>query len=168
MLDVDLYTEKMSLTKKERIMAERAKSRGYEFSESQNGMPFVFRVSPVITSGVDVSVFFMLAQRIIAKIMEKEFRCDLNGVVVFPRILDPKVKKADELSSFRRRDKAFYVGLGIDFGQWVNGSTTEKMGLALHNIVDSVRLIPICNLPQSSRDTLIDIIFEAFRAAGND
>lgn len=151
----------MSLTNKEKIVVERLAARGYKINDSQSEAPFTFAISPVISAGVDVSIFMPLSRAIISAIKDKEYKCELNGVVVFPRIVDPAVKKPEKLCSYKRRDNAYYVGIEIDFHQWAVASQSEKLNIALSNMRESIFLIPERHMSSLARDRLIQMILAA-------
>ncbi len=129
----------MALAKYEKTLLDRLIARGYPIDRSQEGAPFTFTISPVTTVGVDVSVLINLGRAIIAEIKDQGFRCELSGLVVFPRICDPNITKAEPLLSFKRKDNAYYVGLGIDFEAWSQGSSSDRLSLALSNLRQSPR-----------------------------
>lgn len=148
----------MNLTKQEKILFARLEARGYRLDKSQEGIPFTFSISPVISAGVDVSIFAVLSCEVISELKHRNYECALSGVVIFPRILDPKIKKSEKLCLFKRKDNAFYVGLEIDFGEWTQGTQQERVNLALVNLQDSISQIPDRHISAIHREQLIEVI----------
>lgn len=148
----------MNLTKREQALLERLEARGYQLDKSQEGMPFTFSISPVISVGVDASIFANLSRGLIFELKQRGYKCALGGIVVFPRILDPKVKKAKTLSIHKRKDNVYFVGFEIEFDTWMKSTRLAQINLALLNLQESIAEIPERHISSEHRKQLIEII----------
>jgi len=117
--------------------------------------------------GVDTSVFNDLTKGVRGGIERADFRSNLNGIIIFPRILNPEIKEAKSLSVFKRSDAAYYVGRPIRYEQWQSANARERLALANENVLDSVSAIPVRHLPESDRKLLLSIVRGVITASGS-
>jgi hypothetical protein len=113
---------------------------------------------PVVTLGVDTTDVRRIFQIFQAKFKDFDSQSSLSAIIFFPRILNPAIKKATKLQSFRRKDRAYYIGIEIDYRNWMMASPNGQRDMVIDNIIHSIASIPAKHLEESTRKTLEDAI----------
>jgi hypothetical protein len=93
---------------REEVLLDRLRSKGLESDPQQKGAPFTFVVSPTICTGIDSTDVRRLAlafkREVFNRIRAEKLETTLAGVVIFPRILDPKLARGADKLTYKRKD----------------------------------------------------------------
>lgn len=149
---------------REAILLERLRKAGIKPATDQDGAPFMFLISPMVTNGVDI-------RRITLKFMDETFRriqlmsfeSPLSGIVFLPRVLDPEMIRSKDFVSYKRSDKSVHVGVNIPFDEWTKGSASERVDMFADNLVESIRRISHKHLFPNDRQKLLAVLQEVRR-----
>jgi hypothetical protein len=82
----------------------------------------------------------------------------VTGIVIFPRIMDETIAKFPDGYTFKRGEKAIFVGRNIDFFVWNKASPDERVGLFASALKDALDLVPRKYLPEENRIVIRSII----------
>ncbi len=153
----------MSKNKHERNLLTRFRKAGLKSNEKQVDAPFSFVISPTTTPGVDANESGSMAREfgngIVENIALLTMQSPITGIVVFPRILDKNIAKIPDHLTHKRKEKAVFVGVNIDFDEWIVSSVARRIDILAETIVEALRRIAARHLlyPED-RDRLVHTV----------
>ena len=123
---------------------------------------FNFTVSPLVTFGVDVSLFLAVAERLKMLIRGSSFACELADIVAIPVIRAGDVPSMDKVS-FRRSENACFVKKSIDYGAWAAAKPKARKSIVEKFLLDAIRVVPAKHLSGVAREQLAKLVDSAVR-----
>lgn len=128
-------------------------------SLSQVEAEFKFLISPSTTSDVDARLMALAIKNyIFREIKQMKFDSPISGIVIFPIIYNPKIRVREDFTSYKWKEKSFFVGLPINFEKWVNASLPVKFNLLTDNLIHSLEKIPKKHLFEADKFKFISLI----------
>ena len=129
------------------------------FSDSNlhlSEVEFAFVISPRTTVGVDIKIFVAIMTAVRGLVKKLEFKCEIVGIVLFPIIMEDRLRRPDFIT--RKRDGSYFVGKGISYDDWNCANPKKKLKLASENCIKSINEIPEKYLSISSKEKIISMI----------
>jgi hypothetical protein len=150
----------MSKKNREEIMLERLKRAGLEVPSDQFDARFRFVISPVVTPGIsDVSALAIGYQDAVAELIRKlSLISPISGIVFFPRVMDPHTGQFPDLLSYKRKERAIFVGVNVQYATWMEISLNARIDLFAENLVESIHRISEKYLYREDKNNLLRAI----------
>jgi hypothetical protein len=123
---------------------------------------FNFTVSPLVTIGVDVSLFLAVAERLKTLIRGSRFTCELADIVAIPVISADDVPNLNKVN-FRRAENACFVKKSIDYGAWEAARGKARKSIVEEFLLDAIQAVPAKHLSEASREELAQLVDVAVR-----
>ena len=150
-------------TEFEKVLLDRFRKAGLKPNQLPLDAPFSFVVSPTTTPGIDTKESGSLAREfgngIVEKIGEWTMQSPITGIVVFPKILDASIAKMPDHLTYKRKEKAVFVGVNIAFDLWVASPIAKKIEILAETIVDALGRIAPRQLHPEDRDRLVQAAY---------
>jgi hypothetical protein len=126
----------------------------------QADAPFRFMVRPFPTVGTSsLHLANWYEDIVFATIQQTNLTSPISGVVIFPKIFDPKIADPpNDHLTYKKRERAVFVGLNINHAAWERASSSEQLDLLGNNLKRSIQRIPEAYLSRSDAETLQLII----------
>jgi hypothetical protein len=154
----------MALTKREQVLIERFKRSGRAVDQKKLDAPFSILVRPLSAAGLDTGKFALWFENEMSnEFVSSDLKFPIKRIMISPHVLDETMAKrpADRVT-FKRRENAVFVGLGIDYSRWRHASDKSKLTEMYENIKESILKIPQNYLGDGGREALLVIVEKAF------
>lgn len=145
-------------------MLRRLADKGFPVDLDALDAPFNLTITSTTSIDVDATPIIRFSQRLKEVVRESGFRCELADIAVFPIILNPGIRSAENAVNWKRGSRSYIIRRNIDFSRWQHANSNDKKEMLAKCVIDAIASIPMKHLAESSREALEAMIRQAMRS----
>jgi len=147
------------LKKREKALVDKMRKAGLLADGEQLDASFRFMIRPFTTAGTDhIKIASWFEHEAFQLVKSQNFVSFANNVIVFPKILDPSIMIEPDHLTYKKHERAVYVGLNINHASWQTASEAGKVDLISDNVSKSIQEISPEYLSERDQRKLLEIV----------